>query len=62
MSNFNVMFDYGIEQEKQKKKDIEALRKMKELETKFEAEREKVIEETPCGIRIKYVKRDGNNG
>lgn len=36
---------------------IQALEKMKALEIKFQCTRKRVIEKTPFGVRIKYVKQ-----
>lgn len=45
-------------QKQQREADQRALDKMKALEIKFSFLREKVIERTDFGIRIKYIKHE----
>ena len=54
----NIIYN-ETENEKQRLKDLNSLKMMKELEEKFSSERDIIITKTPCGIRKKYVKKDG---
>lgn len=49
---------YSSEAQKQEREIAQAaLNRMKSLEVKFEIMREKVVEKTPFGFRVKYVKK-----